>query len=214
MLKTAFRANLIPAIFLWGFALALLLLFYLSPPAGAVLNQLAAFKTRLGLGFSMPAQAFAGGLLPFLFQKLQRGNHRKTALAHVPYLMAFWACQGALTDGFYRLQAHTFGDNNWPATVALKIVFDMLLYTPLLSVPLTVLAFEFKNNDFSLAPTLRPLGIAWYRSHVAPIYAASLLVWTPTVAVLYSLPLALQFPMQAIVQCFWGLIVVILTSRS
>ena len=37
-------------------------------------------------------------------------------------------------------------------------------------------------------------------------------VWWPYVR--DALPLALQFPIQAIVQCFWGLVLVVLTDRS
>lgn len=214
MLRTAFRANLIPAVALWGFALTLLVLYYVHPATRGALDSLAHLKTSLGLGFVMPAQAIAGGLLPFLFQKMQSGDHRKTAAIHVPYLMTFWALQGAMLDGFYNLQAVIFGDNANASTVLLKVACDMLLFTPFLAMPLVTTVFELKDAGFSFERWKQSRGENWYRRRVFPIYLAALLVWTPTVAVLYALPLPLQFPIQAIVQCFWGLILVIMTDRK
>ncbi len=213
MLRRAFQSNLIPAIFLWCFALAILVGYSIHPPTKAALDALATLKKQLGLGFSMPAQALASGLLPFLFQRLQSGTHRKTALAHVPYLMTYWAFQGALVDLFYGFQAQIFGDNAQLSTILPKIVVDMGLFAPLISMPLAVCAFAFKDAGFSLAKTRELLGPNWFKSRVIPVYLAALLVWTPAVAVLYALPLGVQFPFQATVACFWALILVIMTDK-
>lgn len=213
MLLRAFRANLLPALVLWGFAFALLGLnsFYL--PAQIALDRLAALKLSLGLGFSMPAQALAAGVLPYLFQKWQRGSHRKTKLSHVPFLMLFFAFLGGATDIFYAFQAQLFGDDAKFRTIALKTAVDMLIYTPVFALPLVVCAFAFKDNNFSPQQTRQFLGRDWISSRLLPLYGANLLVWTPAVMVIYALPLALQFPIQAIVQCFWGLILVIMTDK-
>ncbi len=192
----------------------LLTCYYFVAPIRQSLNALAEMKTALGLGFSMPAQALAGGLLPFLFQKLQKGAHRKTQLAHVPFLMLFWACQGAVTDVFYNFQARIFGDNAQISTIALKTAVDMLLFTPFVAIPIVVMTYAFKDAGFSLQCAQHDLGPQMYRNRVLPVYVAALLVWTPTVALLYSLPLALQFPVQAVVQCLWGLILVVMTARD
>ncbi len=213
MLTRALRSNLYPSIALWLFAGAILLGYYFHPATRAALDALADLKTHLGLAFSMPAQAFASGLLPFLFGRFQTGTHRRTSPAHVPFLMLFWACSGALVDGFYRLQAQIFGDNAQIATIALKVVVDMFLYAPLVAMPLVTLAFAFKDADFSLAQTKIALGKGWYRTRVIPIYLAALVVWTPAVVVLYALPLGVQFPFQATVACFWALILVIMTDK-
>lgn len=213
MLLRAFRDNLLPALALWGFALALGVLYHLHAPTQIAFDRLADLKAALGLGFSMPAQALAAGVLPYGFQKWQRGPHRRTRLSHVPFLMLVFACLGAMTDIFYAFQAQIFGDDAQLRTIALKTGFDMLLYTPLICVPLVVWAFAFKDNAFSPAQTRDFLGRDWIARRVVPLYGAALVVWTPTVMVLYALPLALQFPFQAIVQCFWGLILVIMTDR-
>lgn len=214
LLRAAFRANLAPALLLWSAVVLLLAGYFFVPTIHQGLNALAEVKKALGLGFSMPAQALAAGLLPFLFQKLQNGEHRRTQLAHVPFLMLFWACQGALTDLFYNFQAHLFGNDAQLKTIALKTAADMLIFTPFIAIPLVVLVFAFKDAGFSTERTKHNLGPQMYRARVLPVYAASLLVWGPAVALLYSLPLALQFPIQAVVQCLWGLILVVMTARD
>ena len=140
-LRRALAANFVPALALWITAASLLALYFYFPPARAALNQMAALKTRLGLGFSMPAQALAAGLLPFLFQRFQRGDHRRLTWAQLPFLLAVRAVMGAMTDSFYTFQAHLFGDSNAPITILFKIVFDMSVYTPLIVLPLVVWTF-------------------------------------------------------------------------
>lgn len=213
-LRTAFRVNLAPALILWAAASLLLGLYYTTAPVQEAMNSLAGLKARLGLWFVMPAQAFAAGILPYLFQKLQRGRPNRTRLSQVPYLMAFWAFQGALTNTFYNVQARLFGDDAAPLTIILKTLVDMLLYTPVVCMPMVVLVHSYKDAGYSLSRTRQQLGKGWFRSRVLPLYGAALLVWTPTLCVLYALPLALQFPVQALVQCFWGLILVIMTRHE
>jgi hypothetical protein len=213
-LRTAFQINIAPALLLWIVASLLLILYYTAAPVKDALNVLAGVKTHLGLWFVMPAQALAAGFLPYLFQRLQRGSEPLIHLSQLPYLMIFWAFLGALTNTFYDVQAHVFGDNATLKTIALKTIVDMLLYTPLLSMPLIILAYAYKDANFSFKRMRQNLGDSWYRSRVIPVYRASLLVWTPTLCVLYALPLALQFPMQALVQCFWGLILVFMTRHE
>jgi hypothetical protein len=213
-LATAFRMNIAPALVLWCVASLMLALYYTVSSVEDALNVLAEVKARLGLFFVMPAQAVAAGLMPYVFQKLQRDTEPRIHLSQLPYLMVFWAFLGALTNAFYDVQAHIFGDNAALQTIALKTAVDMLLYTPLLSMPLIILAYAYKDAGFSSMKIRQNLGLDWYWSRVLPVYRASLLVWTPTLCVLYALPLALQFPMQAIVQCFWGLILVIMTRHE
>jgi len=42
----------------------------------------------------------------------------------------------------------------------------------------------------------------------------ALTLWMPAVSIIYALPLALQFPIQVVVQCLWGLLLVVATSSA
>ncbi len=162
----------------------------------------------------MPAQAFAAGLLPFGLSRLQRSGRTQARTRDLPFLLAFWALQGGVTDTFYALQAHVWGAGADWRTVALKSACDLGAFTPLLVMPLIVWAFAFKDCGYSPDQTRQFLGRGWVRERLAPMYASALLVWTPAVLVLYALPLALQFPFQAAVQCFWGLVIFVLTGEK
>ena len=128
--------------------------------------------------------------------------------------MLVFGMLGATVDMFYRFQAHLWGDDAHMRTLVAKFVCDLGIYTPGFVMPVLVLAFALKDCDYSLARTRAYLGSDWIVARVMPIYASALLVWTPTVFALYSLPLALQFPFQAIMQCLWGLILVVLTDNE
>jgi hypothetical protein len=213
IIRRAFAANIVPAAALWSFAGLLLFLYWFNPPTQALLNSMAQVKTRLGLGFSMPAQAIAAGLLPFFFQKFQKGSHRRTSAAHLPYLMACFAVMGAMTDFFYIAQAALFGSSTALTTLIPKVLVDMLIYCPVWAMPGVVLIFDFKDAGFSGPAMAKTLGKKWYLERVVPVWMAGMMVWAPTVAIIYSLPLPLQFPVQAIVTVLWSLILVILTSK-
>ena len=213
-IRRAFAANLLPALALWSVAGLLVAFYYLNGTAHGALDLLAGWKARLGLGFSMPAQALAGAVLPFVFQRFQRGQHRRTRGRDLPFLMLGFALLGAATDFFYRFQALLWGDDAQLRTLLLKVACDLLLYTPLFCMPWVVLCFAFKDCGYSLKGTRAFLGRGWMIRRVGPVYASALIVWTPTVFALYALPLALQFPFQAIIQCLWGLILLVLTAQE
>jgi hypothetical protein len=211
LLRKTFQSNLRPALVLWFFAFLMLALYTWHPPARLTLDGLAATKTRLGLLFSMPAQAIAAVLLPFALQGLQRGTHRRTRAAHLPFLMAFFALLGALNDGFYNLQSLVWGQGTEIWRVLLKTVIDQGIYAPVMLIPITW-AFALKDSDFSWQRTCHSLGPNWIKTRFLPTYLAGVMVWAPALCVLYALPLGLQFPFSALVQCLWSLMLVVLTA--
>ncbi len=211
LLRNTFYSNVRPALVLWCFAFLMLALYTWHPPAQLALDSLAELKTRLGLLFSMPAQAIAGALLPFALQSLQGGTHRRTSAAHLPFLMAFFALLGALNDGFYTLQSLVWGQGTEIGRVLLKTLIDQGLYAPVMLIPIT-LAFALKDSDFSWQRARQTLGPDWLKTRYLPTYLAGVMVWAPALCVLYALPLGLQFPFSALVQCLWSLMLVVLTA--
>jgi len=212
LIRRAFAANALPALCLWLVAGALVALYFRSAPFHALLEDVSDWKARVGIGFSIGAQALAGAVLPWVFGRFQRGDHRRTKARDLPFLMLLFGMLGAMVDVFYRFQAHLWGDDAQLRTLVAKFVCDLGIYTPCFVLPILVAGFALKDCDYSLARTRAYLGRDWIVRRLLPIYVSALLVWTPTVFALYSLPLALQFPFQAIMQCLWGLILVVLTD--
>jgi hypothetical protein len=52
-----------------------------------------------------------------------------------------------------------------------------------------------------------------YRDKILPTLVATWAVWIPLMAIIYSLPLALQFPLFALALSFWVLLLTYMTNR-
>ena len=52
-----------------------------------------------------------------------------------------------------------------------------------------------------------------YRDQIVPTLFATWAVWMPLMAIIYALPLALQFPLFSIALTFWVLILTYMTNR-
>ena len=52
-----------------------------------------------------------------------------------------------------------------------------------------------------------------YLDKIVPTLLATWTVWVPLTAIIYSLPLALQFPLFSIALSFWVLLLIYMTNR-
>jgi len=110
----AARANALPALIIQALMLMLLVAFYTSHTASAVLLQLAELKRTHGTLFVVVASVTAGALIPelFLIFFFQRG---RPSLRNLLFTVPVWGLDGALVDLLYRSEAAWFGDVATPA---------------------------------------------------------------------------------------------------
>jgi hypothetical protein len=211
----AARANAIPALIIQAFMLALLLAYYTNHTASAALSQLAEFKRTHGLLFVIIASITAGALIPELFLILffQRGRPGLRNLRNLFFTVPVWGFDGTLVDLLYRSEAAWFGDVVTLPVVAAKICVDQFGYNPFFAAPFGVLTYEWKNNGISLAPLRQLFRSAHYRDKILPTLLATWAVWIPLMAIIYSLPLALQFPLFGLALSFWVLLLTYMTNR-
>ena len=123
----------------------------------------------------------------------------------------FWGILGVIVDAFYKLQAWIFGQGTDALTVVCKVAVDMLVFSPLFALPLICVCFNWKDHGFDVARARAGLGRGWYQVRVWPTVIAAWIVWIPAVALVYALPLALQFPIQNIIECMWVMTLLFLT---
>jgi hypothetical protein len=211
----AARANAIPALIIQAFMLALLLAYYTNHTASAALSQIAEFKRTHGLLFVIIASITAGALIPELFLILffQRGRLGLRNLRNLLFTVPVWGFDGTLVDLLYRSEAAWFGDVVTLPVVAAKICVDQFGYNPFFAAPFGVLTYEWKNNGISLAPLRQLFTSAHYRDKILPTLLATWAVWIPLMAIIYSLPLALQFPLFGLALSFWVLLLTYITNR-
>lgn len=211
----AAKANAIPAFILQGAMLIILIAYYLSSACADFLNHLAYYKEQHGLVFVVIAAILAGAILPELFVIIffQQGRARPQNLRNLAFTIPTWAVDGILVDLMYRWNAIWFGDVVTVPVVAAKILVDQLGYNPFIAAPCEVLVYEWKNEGFSWRSVHRTLTWDHYRDKIIPTLLATWAVWAPLMAIIYSLPFPLQFPLFSIALTFWVLLLTYMTNR-
>src|SRR5438067_12055165 len=211
----AARANAVPALIIQAFMLALLIAYYTSYTAEAVLSQLAEFKRSHGILFVILASITAGAVIPELFLIIffQRCRPTLRNLRNLLFTIPVWGFDGTLVDLLYRGEAAWLGDVVTLPVVAAKICVDQFAYNPFFAAPFGVLTYEWKNSGISMRP-VRDL-FTWQHSRdtLVPTLLATWAVWIPLMAIIYSLPLALQFPLFGLALSFWVLLLTYMTNR-
>ncbi|HVF73100.1 MAG TPA: hypothetical protein VM940_15970 [Chthoniobacterales bacterium] len=211
----AAKANAVPGFILQAAMLLVLIAYYWSPAFADLLDRLAQSKTEHGLSFVVLSAVLAGAILPEIFVVLlfQRGRFDRQNLRNLAFTIPTWGIDGILVDLMYRLNAVWFGDITTVWVVTAKILVDQLGYNPFFAAPAEVLVYEWKNEGFSWKSVRRSLTWAHYRDKIVPTLLATWAVWGPLMAIIYSLPYALQFPLFSIALTFWVLLLTYMTNR-
>ena len=211
----AAKANAKPALLIQAMMLALAIAFYANATAADALGRLAEFKREHGISFVILASILAGAVIPeiFLIIFFQRGKPQRVNLRNLAFTIPVWGFDGSLVDLLYRAEAAWLGDVATVPVVAGKIFLDQFGYNIFFAAPFGVLTYEWKNSGISMQP-LRDL-FTWphYRDKIFPTLVATWAVWIPLMAIIYSLPLALQFPMFGLALSFWVLLLTYMTNR-
>lgn len=209
------RANLLPGFVLQLAALALVTAYYQHEPTRAVLNRIADWRSDVGIWSAIVSTGFCGGLLPVLYLRARRATRHQFTAAQGAAITLFWSYKGAEVDILYRLLARFVGEGHDVATIAIKTSIDQLVYCPLLAVPATVLLYEWTAAHFSGAAVAADFRRGhWVQRRVLPVLISNVGVWLPAACIIYSLPTALQLPLQNMVLCFFTLLVAHQTRRA
>ncbi|WP_028534561.1 hypothetical protein [Paludibacterium yongneupense] len=207
------RANLVPGLILQSAAAIILALYYLAPGLRPGFEFFSTLKTQWGYLYSALTTALCGGLVPYLFLRLT-GRGQASAGRELSFYLLFWAFLGIQVDALYRGQGVMFGNDVTLAVLAKKVAFDQFVFTAFWSVPLATICYMWKNADYQLAALRLQLRREFFVLHLPTMVVSAWLIWIPGVAIIYSLPPALQIPMFSLVQCFWSLLVEVLNSAK
>ncbi len=200
----AARANVLPGLIVQGVMLGMLVGYYVSPAVSGLLDELAQLKTAWGFYYAGVASLVAGGVLPELLRLgvFQRWRVKRQNVRSLLYAAPFWCVMGILVDLLYRCQAVWFSSAISFPVVSVKVVVDQFVYSPLVSAPLTVWFYAWKNRG--RPPELgRFFSRRNYREEILPVVVATWGVWLPIVTILYCLPQALQIPLFALALTLW-----------
>jgi len=219
--ESPFRAGLVavrrfwrPFVLMQGAAVLLVIAYRASAGVRDACAALVDLKREGGLAFSAVASAIAGVLLPeaATLATVPDERARPGRAGKLAFTTAFFLVNGAVVDLFYRLSAHVFGDSATPAVVAQKVAFDQFVFTPLwLSVIGSL--FAWHKYGFRWAPTRADLTDGFYRRRLLPLLLPNWCFWIPMTAVIYALPVPLQFLLFVFALAAWSLIMVVIAAR-
>lgn len=204
----AARANLLPGLIIQAAVVALVLAYYFWGPARWWMARLAELKREGGYLFSLASGVLAGGLLPELLTVavFQRWRVTRENLCGFAFGACFWGLMAVVVDSLYRVQAMVFGSEVDLATVLKKTLVDQFFFTPFVSIPLTVVVFEWRHAGYRFAGLSRSLSVSFYRQKVLPAVVSGLGFWLPVVVLVYCLPPLLQFPLFTLALTLWVMI--------
>lgn len=213
-LAAVFRANRLPCLVLNLLVLALVGSYYALPEAAALWQAVGDFKLRWSFGFSLVSTVFAAALLPTLVQGWMGRLPARGRLKRLALLSLFWGWRGMEIDLFYQVQGWLFGHGHDLRTLLLKVAVDQFIMSPLWFVPTVLIALRWVEFDGSWQRTRASLDREFWRRTCPTVMVANWLVWIPALALIYSLPAALQFPLFSGVMCFFILILTLLARRG
>ncbi len=205
-----FRQNRVPCLVLNALVVTLVGSYYLMPSVAGVWESIGQFKLRWSYAFSLSSTIFAAVLLPTLVQGAMGTLPKEGRWKRVGLLALFWGYRGMEIDLFYHFQSWLFGTGNDAGTLLTKVLVDQFVMSPLWFVPTYLIALRWVNMGGSWSRTRASLGREFWRRTLPTVLLTNWLVWIPTLALVYSLPAVLQFPLFSVVMCFFILIVTLL----
>ena len=205
-----FRQNRVPWLVLNALVVTLVGSYYLMPSVAGVWESIGQFKLRWSYAFSLSSTIFAAVLLPTLVQGAMGTLPKEGRWKRVGLLALFWGYRGMEIDLFYHFQSWLFGTGNDAGTLLTKVLVDQFVMSPLWFVPTYLIALRWVDMGGSWSRTRASLGREFWRRTLPTVLLTNWLVWIPTLALVYSLPAVLQFPLFSVVMCFFILIVTLL----
>jgi hypothetical protein len=210
----AMRANLKPALALQAVMLVVVLAYYFSARFAALLAAVAEYKLAHGIPFVVLSAIVAAALLPELFLVIfaQGGRFHRDNFRNLLFTVPLWGFGGITVDLLYRGLAWLLGDDVTLPVIIAKICIDQFIYSVFFAAPYEVIAYEWKNSGFSAATLRRCFSLRYYREKIFPTILTNWFIWIPLVAMIYSLPLPLQFPLFSFALTFWVLLLTYMTN--
>lgn len=187
----------------------LVVLYYTLPAAQAFGEVLSEWKARGGLWFPALSTALAAGLLPEVARRLAGGPRtRPFSMGELAFQLGYFAFLGVLIDRLYWILGVLFGDDPTLVVVLTKLACDLIIFSALLSMPLAVFLFAWKDTGFRFGRTFQMLSGGEFRRRYVPTLVLCWLFWGPVLAALYSMPVSLQFMLALLAEAAWALLIV------
>ena len=190
-------------------------LYYTIPSMHDLPTRVTDYRTKVGpLVFVIGSIWFVSIVVPELAKLVTRSKTEPITWKDVVLRMIYFAAIGISIDLLYSWMGRIYGSEAKLDVVAKKVLTDMLLYTPLFSMPLAVVTFLFKDTGFSTTKTVEGLKQGEFPKRFMPLLVTCWMYFGPVTIAMYSLPVVLNFPLAMAAQAAWGIIVVAVGSHE
>jgi len=208
MAGKAIRANLVPGLFLQALMAVFIFLYLKHEGTRHFLAEVATLKQRSGYLFAFTSYVFSSALLPEILRVgfQQGGRVTRRNIRDILTGAPAWGAFGIYVDSVYHFQALMFGPGNDWHTVLLKVFVDQFVLNPLINAPFCVGYFAWRDAGFRRSAVGEIFNRQFFSSRVFPILISGWCIWVPGVCLIYAMPLRLQFPVAALLQCFWVMV--------
>jgi hypothetical protein len=195
--------------------LAFVILFYTVPAMYSLPDRVTSYRATVGpLIFVVGSIWFVSIVVPEIAKLVTKSKSERLTWKDLVLRMIYFAVIGISIDLLYSWMGTNYGSTATLTVVAKKVLTDMLLYTPLFSMPLAVITFLFKDRDYSASGTVDGLKHGEFPKRFLPLLVTCWMYFGPVTIAMYSLPVVLNFPLAMASQAAWGIIVVAVGSHQ
>ncbi|MFM8765723.1 MAG: hypothetical protein ACKOEZ_12940 [Spartobacteria bacterium] len=209
------KAIALPALLVQGLILLIVWGYYFSPQARQMIEVAVNLKKEGGFFFSFVCTAGIAVFAECLRAVFGDAESRRRLLPNCAYGFLVFGVLGILTDTFYILQKSLWSGLPSTLQVVAKVATDQFVWTVFFANPYQTLLYVFKDCGFnfeSFAQRLNPFRIFYVKEMLA-VLLTNWVFWNPTSAILYSLPLDLQFVISRLAIVIWILLLTTMTKK-
>lgn len=211
---TAIRHHWRPFVLIQIAAIAVAVSYYLVPGFQAWTIGIAKIKADGGLPFAALSTAFAGALLPELAKRIFAPGKRTFDWADFGFQICLFGFLGVTVDLLYRGLGTLWGNSASVKVVVEKLVFDQIVYSPLISMTVCTLAFLWKDSGFKRTATVSLIHDGTFARRYVGNMIACWLFWIPALSAIYAMPVPLQFCLYLCVEAAWALLLLSMAGRE
>ena len=209
------KANAVPTVILWSFAVGLVLAYYFVPGMAALLEPIRKWQETNGWRTVVVSRIVFNGLVPGVFLLTIRDIRPRHPWMTILAQTIFGCVFGLVCDAFFRLQSLWFGSGMEVSTLVLKTLVDQFVWTVLVISPVNAIFFFWLGRDFSGRRVRREWPQGGFVSElVLPNLIPNWFVGIPAIFATYAFPLDLQIHINGLVSAFWMLMCLQIGVRS
>lgn len=211
----AVKKNCRPIILIQACFVVFVILFFATDVLKGLPNAIDGFKAKVGeLPFAVGTIWIVSLIVPEIAKFVTRQPVTKHTWKSIVTRLIYFATIGITITFFYKWMNVAYGTSVDLVNIAKKVLTDQFGYSFFFSMPIAAMTFLFEDSGFSGSEWLRRMKKGEFWQRFFSLMVTCLCYFGPVCIVMYSVPLALQFPLAMTAQAAWGIIVVSVGSQN